>query len=266
MSGSVWLDMNTKIQRQLALQVSLSLDRHDTFLDQHGLETCGIVIDVGTGSGQFLKEVATRYPGIRFVGIVNKPHMVEAASNHAVSNVDWVLADALDDATAQAVERADGILMRYFLLHLQDTCSSLKRLLDSARPGTRLWIMDLDLDNNICDPPSQVFADFVGLVQRFCDDIKVDIRTGSHLPAFLDACGFDVDEVAPEPFNSKEVERVVFIEYVMREALLYHYHLYGSPGEKQLQPLREFLEGLVSDQDQFVQYGMVMISATRRPH
>ena len=240
--------MNTEIQRQLALQVSLSLDRHDTFLHQHGLETCGIVIDVGTGSGQFLKEVATRYPGIRFVGIGNKSHMVEAASNHAVSNVDWVLADALDDATAQAVERADGILMRYFLLHLQDTCSSLKRLLDSARPGTRLWIMDLDLDNNICD------------------DIKVDIRTGSHLPAFLDACGFDVDEVAPEPFNSKEVERVVFIEYVMREALLYHYHLYGSPGEKQLQPLREFLEGLVSDQDQFVQYGMVMISATRRPH
>lgn len=265
MSGSVWLDMNTEIQRQLALQVSLSLDRHDTFLRKHGLETCGIVIDVGTGSGQFLKEVATRHPGIRFVGIDNKPHMLEVASNHTASNVDWVLADALDDATAQAVERADGILMRYFVLHLRDTRSSLKRLLVSARPGTRLWIMDLDLDNNICDPPSLAFADFVGLVQRFCDDSKVEIRTGSHLPAVLDACGFDVDEVAAEPFNSKEVERAVFIEYLMREASLYHYHLYGSPGEKELQPLREFLEGQVSDPDQFVQYGMVMISATRRP-
>jgi hypothetical protein len=48
-----------------------------------------------------------------------------------------------------------------------------------------------------------------------------------------------MDDKALSPVD--EGERAVFIQYVMREASLYHYHLFGSLGEKELQPLREFL-------------------------
>jgi SAM-dependent methyltransferase len=264
MAGSVWVEMDDEIQRQLALQVELSLDRHEGFLVQHGLAQCDRVVDVGTGSGRFLRGIAVRHQQIHFTGIDNKANMIEIAGAEDAPNVDWLLADALESATVKAVGQADGILMRYFVLHLPETRSSLVRILADARPGTRLWILDLDIDNNMCVPPDGAFSDFVDLVRRFCDLNGVEIRTGALLPDILTACRFDTVDIVAEPFNNREIDPARLSEYLMREASLYHYHLYGSRGERELSPLREFLEKRASDPNSLVQYGMVMIAAVKR--
>lgn len=265
MTGSLWRDMDAEIQRQLSLQVELSLDRHDAFLGEHGIDDCRSVVDIGTGSGQFLNEIAVRHPAVHFVGIDNKAHMLDAARKHPATTIDWVLADALDGTTARAVASADGILMRYCILHLHDTHSALKKLLHSARPGTRLWVIDLDIDNNICVPSDQAYSDFVDLVRCFCDENQVEIHTGARLPGLLEASGFHTDAVCTEPFNSKQIEPATLVSYLMREACLYHYHLKGTTGTAELAPLRDALESRARDPDGFVQYGMTMLSARRRP-
>jgi hypothetical protein len=136
-------------------------------------------------------------------------------------------------------------------------------MLSGVQPGTRLWVLDLDTDYCVCEPADAAFEKFVDLVQKFCDTNGVEIRTGALLPPILEACGFKVDEVAVEPFNNQEIEPEIFTEYLLREALLYHYNLYGTPGTEELQPLRDFLGQNATSNLHFVQYGMVMVSAVK---
>lgn len=264
MGIDVWLDMDRVIQDQLALQVELSFRRHHNFMAAHGLDRCRDVVDVGTGNGQFLREVAALHPATRFHGIDNKSHMVDAAKSHARANIEWVMADAMDSETSRLLGKSDGAIMRYFVLHLPETRVSLQKMLSSLRDGTRLWVMDLDIDHCRCEPPNSAFSEFVNLVQAFCDREAVAIKTGTMLPPILEACGFEVDALMTEPFNNREIDPMHFADYLCREASLYHYSLYGTPGTEELRPLREFLVHQACLDSQFVQYGMVMLSAQKR--
>jgi SAM-dependent methyltransferase len=261
---SLWANLDDAIQKQLSLQVDLSLQRHHDFMVRHGLDLCRDVVDLGTGSGKFLGEIAKRHPATRFHGVDNKRYMVQDAEAIRLSNVEWVCADALDGQTAGLLSRTDGVLMRYFVLHLPDTASSLRKILSATRPATRLWVFDLDIAHCECVPAARAFSGFVGLVKRFCDRNGVEIRTGAFLPPILDACGFEVAEVAIEPFNNREVDSARFTEYILREAFLYHSLLQGTSDTKELAPLREFLNKKVKDASQFIQYGMVMVAAVKR--
>lgn len=265
MPDSVWMDMDEQIQKQLSLQVDLSLQRHHDFMVEHGLELCRDVVDVGTGSGRFLERIARQHPAIKFHGVDNKPHMVRAAETIELPNIEWVQADVLDNQTANLLRGADGILMRYFVLHLPDTAVSVQEMLVATKPGTRLWVLDLDIDHCCCVPEASAFNDFVDLIRKFCEQSGVKIRTGALLPPILDTCGFEVHKIQVEPFNNQEVDSTRFTEYLLREASLYHYSLYGTPGTSKLAPLREFLENSTGDASQFVQYGMVMLAAVKRP-
>ena len=191
--------------------------------------------------------------------------MIDAAESHARGNIDWVLADALDSKTSRFLGEADGVIMRYFVLHLPDTRASLQKMLTNLRPGARLWVIDIDTDHCRCEPPNSAFNWFVELVQAFCDHNAVEIKTGTLLPPILEACGFDIDDVVAEPFNNREVDPMRFATYLCREASLYHYSLHGTPGTDEMRALRVFLEQHAPGDSQFVQYGMVMLSATKRP-
>jgi SAM-dependent methyltransferase len=265
MTHSFWEGMDHEIQKQLSLQVDLSLRRHHDFMVAHGLQGCGHVVDLGTGSGRFLASVAAQHPTIEFHGIDDKPHMVRAAAGHRLPNVDWCQSDALSERAAQLLRTADGVLMRNIVLHLPNTATALGQILKGTRPGTRLWVFDVDLDECRCVPDSPAFQAFLGWVREFCGRGGVEIRTGAELPAILAANGFAVDEVAVEPFNSRAINRSQFAEYLLREASLYYFALYGRPAGNELHPLRELLTRHGGDGSHFVQYGMVMVGAEKRP-
>ena len=264
MAHSVWVGMDKEVQEQLSLQVDLSLQRHHDFMVEHGLGGCRDVVDIGTGSGQFLACVASRHPKITFHGFDDKPHMLQAAASFDLPNIEWSHADAFDSRAAHLLRAADGVLMRNVILHLSDTAKSLQQILGATKPGTRAWIFDVDLDHCICVPDSAAFHYFLDLVRKYSEKCGVETRTGALLPSILDANGFDVDGMVVEPFNNREIESACFSGYLLREASLYHYSLYGTPGTTELLPLRDLLVSADGDRSQFVQYGMVMVAAKKR--
>jgi SAM-dependent methyltransferase len=256
--------MGQEIQRQLSLQVDLSFQRHHAFMVEHGLEHCRNLVDIGTGSGRFLASIAREHPAIDFHGIDDKAHMLQAATGFDFPNIGWSHANALDRQTAELLRGADGVLMRNIVLHLPNTSASLREILGATRPGTRLWIFDVDLDQCQCVPDSAAFQGFLSLVHAFCERSGVEIRTAARLPQILATSGFEVTGVAVEPFNNQAIEGPRFAEYLVREASLYHFAVHGTPGTAELQPLRELLRGNAGGPSQFVQYGMVMVAAEKR--
>lgn len=264
MSGNVWIEMESAIRDQLALQVELAFNRHHGFMLDCGLARCRDVVDIGTGNGLFLGKVAEAHPEIRFHGIDSKPQMVQESESRGLSNVEWMQADALDPRVQVTLGGTDGILMRYFLLHMPSTSAALGVMLSRVRPGTRLWVFDLDTDYCRCEPPHAAHDWLRNLVQEFCDRNSVEIRTGRMLPPILDALGFEVDEVAVEPFNNKEINPTSFAEYMLREATLYHHSLFNNHDSDELRALKQFLYEVMEPKGHFVQYGMVMISAVKR--
>jgi ubiquinone/menaquinone biosynthesis C-methylase UbiE len=264
MSKSVWIDLHDAIRTQLELQVRLSFGRHHGFMKGHGLDSCRKIADIGTGDGLFLRCAADLHPKIGFVGLDDKPGMMADAEARRCSNVRWVCADALGLESRSLLAEADGILMRYFLLHMPDTEAVLGTMLDRARPGTRLWVLDLDAEHSRCEPESAAFDGFRRLVDEFCAAHKTEIRTGGNLPPILERLGWEVDEVSVEPFNNHEINPAVLSDYLYREAMLYHYILHGSTGERELAGLKRFLDEEMIPSRHFVQYGMVMIAAHKR--
>ncbi len=264
MTDSVWVGMGQEIQRQLSLQVDLSFQRHHDFMVEHGLERCGNLVDIGTGSGRFLAGIASEHPTIEFRGIDDKAHMLQAATGFDLPNIGWSRADALDRRTADLLRWADGVLMRNIVLHLPNTPAALREILGAARTGTRLWIFDVDLDHCRCVPDSAAFRGFLSLIHAFCERSGVEIRTAARLPRILAANGFEVTGMVVEPFNNQVIEGPRFAEYLMREASLYHFSVHGTPGTAELQPLHELLLANAGGASQFVQYGMVMLAAEKR--
>jgi SAM-dependent methyltransferase len=256
--------MGLEIQRQLSLQVDLSFQRHHDFMVEHGLERCRNLVDIGTGSGRFLAGIAREHPTIECYGIDDKAHMLQAAMDFDLPNLGWSRAHALDRQTAELLRWADGVLMRNIVLHLPNTSDSLREILGATRPGTRLWVFDVDLDHCQCVPDSAAFRGFTSLVHAFCKRSGVELRTAARLPRILAANGFEVAGVVVEPFNNQAIEGPRFAEYLMREASLYHFSVHGTPGTAELQPLSELLLGNTGGASQFVQYGMVMLAAEKR--
>jgi len=255
--------LESVIRAQLELQVELSLDRHQQFMLKYGLAQCQNVVDIGTGNGLFLRKLAQRHPMIKFHGIDDKAHMIEEAKSRSETNVDWTQADALDESVQTMLGTTDGILMRYFVLHMPNTSISLPQILSRVRPGTYVWIFDLDTDYCVCEPEQDAYNSFVDLVRSFCDKNSVQIRTGSMLPPILEATGFEIQEVCAEPFNNQEIDPKLFAEYLFREATLYHHFLEGTHSSEKLREIEHFFFEVMDRDMHFVQYGMAMIGAVK---
>lgn len=268
MSKDPWMELEKAIRDQLELQVRLSFARHHGFMLKHGLAQCRHVADIGTGNGLFLAQVAQRHPPIEFLGVDDKAHMVEEAKSRPEKNVTWLQADALDESVQAALAKSDGVLMRYFVLHMPGTGFAIPKILAGARPGTRLWIFDLDSDYTLCEPGHEAFDSFQDIVRAFCERNSVEIRTKSMLPPILEAAGFQVAGAAVEPFTNREIESGLFAEYLFREAALYRYFLEGARDSERLRLIRDFLFNVMNSKTHFVRYGMVMLAAvktSRRP-
>ena len=263
MNQNIWIELEKIIENQLKLQVDLSLRRHHNFMLKHGLSDCQKVMDIGTGNGLFLEKVAENHPQIQFHGIDNKPHMIEKAKTRTLLNCVWSLADALDEDIRSTLSTINGILMRYFVLHMPNTREALSQICQTVQSGTKLWIFDLDLDHYICKPEQPEFILVRDIVETFCDQNSVEIRIGTKLPPVLDQVGFKVTEVEFEPFNNQEIDHQCFAEYIFREALLYNYFLGNAPNSEEMKRIEHFLFNVMDKNKHFVQYGMVMISAEK---
>jgi len=263
MNSEPWLSLEDIINNQLELQVNISFSRHYNFMVKHGLSGCKNIMDMGTGNGYFLSRVANNHPEIKFYGIDNKPHMISTAVKSVAKNVEWQTGDIHDFYTLPHLNDMDGILMRYFVLHLPDVSEIIERMGKHVKKGTILWIIDLDLNEFFCDPPKKEFVSIKNLVQRFFDHYSIDSQAAGLLPEILRKGGFDLLGKEVEPFSNKEVEKKLFQKFLLQEVYLYSNFLSESQDSIEMEGIRNFIKHEAISDDYMVRYGMVMIGARK---
>ncbi len=263
MNSQPWLSLEDVINNQLKLQVDISYGRHHSFMLKHGLSVCKNVMDLGTGNGYFLSRVAGNNRDIKFYGIDNKAHMISSAMKSDVANVEWHTGDIHDMATIPSMSNMDGILMRYFVLHLPDVRKILTKIGEHVKKGTVLWIFDLDLNEFVCEPHQIAFDLLKNLVQRFCDHYSIDSKAASLLPDFLDDAGFELLEKEVEPFSNRNVDKQLFQKFLSQEVYLYSNFLNERQDTGEIESIKNFIRHQAISDNYMVQYGMVMIGARK---
>jgi SAM-dependent methyltransferase len=112
-----------------------------------------LVLDVGAGTGQFTRLMATQLPSSsRIVAVERNPEQRDAALSMAEAGepgctVDFRLGDAFD-LPLEAAERGQFDLAhtRFLLEHVSDPLGVVREMVNAVRPGGRIMLLDDDHD------------------------------------------------------------------------------------------------------------------------
>jgi SAM-dependent methyltransferase len=116
------------------------------------------VVDVGCGAGQYVGEIARRYPRASIVGTDLNPAAIAEASAAELPNVRFAVHDARTPVPAELVP-ADGFDVAVgwmVLLHLPDKAGALAHLADAVRPGGALLLGNIPDRAVLLDHPAAV--------------------------------------------------------------------------------------------------------------
>jgi ubiquinone/menaquinone biosynthesis C-methylase UbiE len=103
----------------------------------------GAILDVGTGPGMFLVELAKRRPDLRLTGVDLSADMVRAAQRNLAPFGDRASARVGDAASMPFPDGTfDLIVSSISLYHWDDVASAVPELARVLRPGARVHIYD----------------------------------------------------------------------------------------------------------------------------
>lgn len=134
-----------------------------------GIPDGGRVLDVGTGPGRLVAEIAGRRPGLDVVGIDPSADMLARARRRTAGfeNARAVLAAAEDLPFEDG--SIDAVVSSLSSHHWADAGAALAEQARVLRPGGRLWVLDLashldeDLGETIADAGLRLTDDDPGL-------------------------------------------------------------------------------------------------------
>ena len=257
-----WLELQDLIDDQLKLQIEIAFQRHYEFMVRHGLKDCRSVLDLGTGNGAFLRRLAGHEPKLYFIGVDKREALLDLAREGAPKNTTWHLLDA--EATVAKLDygKIDAVLMRYFLLHIPNARQLLQAWIEKLKPGTRIWIIDVDLSKFECEPLHPAFEKLARLVQDFCSVHSVDTNAGQKLGTLLTDLGCKNVEFESDPFASGNTEPQALAKFLRQEAMLYACLLEKPSDWPDLAEISAFIDDEVVPGRCKVSYGMVCWSAT----
>jgi ubiquinone/menaquinone biosynthesis C-methylase UbiE len=258
----VWIDLEKAVQDQLKLQVAMQFEHHHGFMLKNGLDGCRNVIDLGTGNGAFLAKLARKHPHTSFTGIDSHEGMLNHARKIHLDNVRWCMGDVNDFESIPGLKNADGVLMRYLLLHLKDTSTVISNVYEGLPNDARLWIIDLDIEHFHCDPPHEAFDLIKRLLRQFFDEHGKDSNVGSRLRGMLEGVGFHTIDQETEELNTESVDIGLLQRFMKQEVIAYRHMLPDFLTGEELAMIEKFIEDL-SLEDTFVNYGVTMVSAIK---
>lgn len=108
-----------------------------------GIPDGGRVLDIGTGPGRLVAEIARRRPGLDVVGIDPSSDMLIRARRRTagLENARAVLASAEDLPFEEA--SVDAVVSSLSSHHWTDAAAALAEQARVLAPGGRLWVLDL---------------------------------------------------------------------------------------------------------------------------
>ena len=255
-----WQDNDGLLAAQLQLQVRIQFSAHHEFLLAHNLTACRTVLEIGVGDGTFLRQLALTHPRIAFLGVDNSADMIRRAPKGAPANMRCAYGDARDFLRIPQIGDVDGAIMRYVLLHLVDKASILGNLHNALRPGARIWLIDLDLEQFASDPPSVEFDWVREQVRVFCAGHGLTSNYGSEFVAMLENAGFHDVRKEIERFDNTRIDPGEFAQFIRNEVTLYRRALSSPMSAAEAEALEKFLRSL-ADQRVRVNYGVSLITA-----
>jgi ubiquinone/menaquinone biosynthesis C-methylase UbiE len=259
------LDLDSLVESHLNLQVEISyLDHHD-FLLRYGLNECARVLDVGCGNGTFASRLSQDHPLIHFVGIDKRKNCVKSCQKVLRENLSFQHVDMFSRDSSFDFSLFDGVLMRYFLLHVDHSQKILELFkLKSKRPS-RFWIIDLDWSQFACAPQSETFFKMTKLVQDFCAKISKDSMGGFKVLSLLEKLDYQNIQVENIPFTRKTISLEHFSLYLKQEVLCFS-RMIGRPlHDPETAEIIRFIDRDVKMGKYDISYGMILVSAELAP-
>jgi ubiquinone/menaquinone biosynthesis C-methylase UbiE len=254
------LSVNQLVEEQLNLQVKISYGDHYDFLLRHGLNECARVLDIGTGNGSFVARLAQDHSEIQFVGIDKRPYCIESAQKNASTNLDFQLVDMFSRTSSLDFSVFDGFLMRYFILHVDNSQKILELLRVKSKRPSRFWIIDLDWSQFNCVPESEGFHKLTKLVMDFCAKISVESSGGQNVLPILKKLEYQNIVVEHLPFTSRKIPLDDLALYLKQEVLCYSRMLGRGETDPETQEIVKFIDGDLKVGKFEITYGMILIS------
>jgi ubiquinone/menaquinone biosynthesis C-methylase UbiE len=254
-------ELDAFVESHLDLQVRISYPEHQAFLIRHGLNQCSQILDVGCGNGTFVARLALDHPHIHFTGIDKRKQCIESGLTRSKDNLEFLQVDMFTRFSKFDFSRFDGVLMRYFLLHVDNAQKILELFkLKSKRPS-RFWIIDLDWSQLSCTPPNENFDKLTNLVQDFCAKISVQTRGGQNVVPLLQKLEYHNIAVEHLPFSSRIIDINDFAIYLKQEVQCYS-KMSGKPiHDPEIAQILQFIDRDVRSGRHEISYTMILISA-----
>lgn len=255
------LELEPFVESHLNLQVKISYPEHHDFLIRHGLNDCSHVLDVGTGNGTFMARLAHDHSNIHFVGIDKRKHCIESSKKFHSHNLETQQLDMFSRTSTFDFSKFDGVLMRYFLLHVDNSQKILELFKSKSKRPSKFWIIDLDWSHITCEPAHPTFDKLVRLVKDFCSKISVESLGGQNIVPLLEKCEFQNIIVEHVPFSSKTIALPDLSLYVKQEVQCYS-RMSGRPAnDPETNEIIRFIDEEVSSRKVEISYGMILVYA-----
>ena len=106
-----------------------------------------LVLDIGSGNGQLIKEISRQYPGCQSVAADLTLAMMEIGRERIPPTLaDWTAADAANLSFQD--EKFDGVISGFLIRNLADVFQGLKSQYRVLKPGGRIAILDTTKPSN----------------------------------------------------------------------------------------------------------------------
>lgn len=254
-------ELDSFVESHLNLQVRISYPEHHGFLIRHKLIECSRVLDVGTGNGTFVARLSQDHPHTHFVGIDKRRQCIESCKKLVSENLEFEQVDMFSRESRFDFSQFDGVLMRYFLLHIDNSRKILELFKAKSKRSSRFWIIDLDWSQFTCEPQHEMFDKMTKLVQDFCSKVSVDSRGGQNVLPLLQELEFQNIVVENIPFSTRTMPIGELALYLKQEVLCYS-RMSGRPThDPETSEIVKFIDEEVKTGKFQVSYGMILISA-----
>lgn len=254
-------NLDQLVEDQLNLQVKISYGDHHAFLLRHGLKDCQRVLDVGTGNGSFVHRLAQDHPDKEFVGIDKRPNCIESCQKFITHNLSFSQVDMFARHQSFDFSQFDGLLMRYFLLHVDHAHKILEVLKTKTKRPARFWIIDLDYSQFRCTPESEGFDKLQKLVEDFCAKKSLDTLAGKRILPMLKEMGYANIQTEHIPFSTHNMPLKDLTLYLKQEMLCYSRMSGRALNDPETHTILNFLDQEVSSGRFQIDYGMILLSA-----
>lgn len=148
------------------------------------------VLDVGCGTGTFLRELADSHLGVRVLGIERDARQLEAARLHPHARAEVREGDAYHlPLRADEWGTFDVAWARFVLEHVDDPARVVAQMARAVKPGGRIVLCDDDHDLLRLDPPAPAVERLWTAYMRTYEEHGNDPLIGRRLPRLLHGAG-----------------------------------------------------------------------------